>query len=136
MLGLGQLEPRLQPGGESAYGDQTRSRPYRYRIHGRSRPMKRVSSLLDRIFQQPAVNFFVTNRIPRRLLTRLVGWFSRIENPLVRDASIGVWRLFAGDLNLQESRTDSFRSLHDCFTRELKEGARPIDTDPHVLISP
>ena len=26
--------------------------------------------------------------------------------------------------------------MHDCFTRELKDGARPIDADPAVLVSP
>ena len=29
-----------------------------------------------------------------------------------------------------------FRSLHDCFTRELKHGARPIDSRPDILVSP
>ena len=29
-----------------------------------------------------------------------------------------------------------FRSLHDCFIRELKDGARPVDADPAVLASP
>jgi phosphatidylserine decarboxylase len=26
--------------------------------------------------------------------------------------------------------------MHDCFVRELKDGARPIDPDPDVLVSP
>jgi phosphatidylserine decarboxylase len=26
--------------------------------------------------------------------------------------------------------------MHDCFTRELKDGARPIDADPALLVSP
>ena len=38
---------------------------------------------------QEDINFLLTNRIPRRLATRLMGWFSRIEQPLVRDLSIG-----------------------------------------------
>ena len=33
------------------------------------------------------------------------------------------------------SRPD-FSSLHEFFTRELKEGARPVDADPDVLVSP
>jgi phosphatidylserine decarboxylase len=64
-----------------------------------------------------------------------MGWFSRIEQPLVRDLSIGVWRFFS-DLDLSEARTTQFRSMHDCFTRELKDGARPIESDPEVLVSP
>src|SRR5262249_30275219 len=29
-----------------------------------------------------------------------------------------------------------WKSLHDCFIRELKPGARPIDVDPRVIVSP
>src|SRR5262249_6223754 len=71
-----------------------------------------------------------------RLATRLMGWFSRIEQPLVRDASIAAWKLFAPGLDLHEARKAEFSSLHDCFIRELKEGARPIDGRAHVLTSP
>jgi len=88
-----------------------------------------------RVFEQEDVNFLLTNRIPRRLLTLLVGWFSKIEQPLVRDASIGLWQLFSG-LDLREAKQERFRSMHDCFVRELKDGARPIDRDPAILVSP
>jgi phosphatidylserine decarboxylase len=94
-----------------------------------------VRSQLLRILAQEDINFLLTNRVPRRLLTKLIGWFSRIEQPFVRDLSIGVWRLFS-DLDLREAKTTRFRSLHDCFIRELKEGARPIDARPDILVSP
>jgi phosphatidylserine decarboxylase len=81
------------------------------------------------------LNFLLTNRIPRGLATRFMGWFSRIENPLVRALSIGAWRAFA-DLGLHEAKKTRFASLHDCFIRELKEGARPVERDPAVLASP
>jgi len=81
------------------------------------------------------LNFLLTNRIPRQLATRWMGWFSHIESPLLARASIALWRLFS-DLDLRESRTDRFASLHACFTRELKAGARPIDGDPLVMTSP
>lgn len=90
---------------------------------------------IRRLFAQEDINFLVTNRIPRRLATQFIGWFSRIEQPWVRDASIGLWRMFA-DLDLEEARTTEFRSLHDCFTRELRDGARPVDARPDVLTSP
>jgi phosphatidylserine decarboxylase len=92
-------------------------------------------SLLARLSQREDLNFLLTNRIPRRLVTRFLGWFSKIEQPLVRDLSIRVWRLFS-DLDLSEAKKSQFRSMHDCFTRELREGARPIDPDPGVLASP
>ena len=94
-----------------------------------------VRSLIARVFQQEDLNFLLTNRIPRRLVTRFVGWFSKIEQPLVRDLSIRVWRLFS-DLDLSEAKLTRFKSMHDCFTRELKDGARPIDRNPAVLVSP
>jgi phosphatidylserine decarboxylase len=94
-----------------------------------------VRSWISAAFQQEELNFLLTNRIPRRLLTEFIGWFSQIEQPLVRDLSIGLWRFFSG-LDLSEARTTQFRSMHDCFIRELKPGARPIDQDPAVLVSP
>ncbi|MGV3635345.1 MAG: archaetidylserine decarboxylase [Pseudorhodoplanes sp.] len=89
--------------------------------------------LLDPIGED--LNFLLTNRIPRRLATQFVGWLSKVENPIVRDLSIGIWRLFS-DLDLSEAKKTKFSSMHDCFTRELKDGARPIVRDPAVLVSP
>lgn len=50
-----------------------------------------VKTRLLRILEQEDVNFFLTNRMPRRLVGRLARRFSRIEHPMVRDASIGLW---------------------------------------------
>lgn len=94
-----------------------------------------VRSLIAQVALQEDFNFLVTNRIPRRLVTQFVGWFSKIEQPLIRDLSIAVWRLFA-DPDLAEAAKPQFTSLHDCFIRELKSGARAIDRDPAVLVSP
>jgi phosphatidylserine decarboxylase len=90
---------------------------------------------LLKILHQEDINFLLTNRIPRRLATRWMGWFSKLENPLVARASIAIWRQFA-DLDLSDARQQSFKSLHACFTRALKPGARPVDADPQVLTSP
>lgn len=79
--------------------------------------------------------FLATNRLPRRLATRSFGWFSQIEQPLIRDLSLAVWKRTA-ELRLDEAKQSSFRSLHDCFVRELKPGARPIDAREDVLVSP
>lgn len=94
-----------------------------------------LRSQLARIVQQEDINFLLTNRIPRRLATRFLGWFSQIENPVVARASIALWRQFA-DLDLSDASQQSFRSLHACFTRALKPGARVVDGDPAVLASP
>jgi phosphatidylserine decarboxylase len=94
-----------------------------------------VRGLIARFTQQENLNFLLTNRIPRAALTRFMGWFSKIENPLVRDASIACWRLFS-DLDLSEAKKTEFKSLHDCFTRELRPGLRPADPDSAVVVSP
>jgi phosphatidylserine decarboxylase len=94
-----------------------------------------VRSHISKFFMQEDLNFLLTNRIPRRLATQFVGWLSKVEQPVVRDLSIRVWRLFS-DLDLTEAKKQKFKSLHDCFIRELKDGARPIDADPAILTSP
>ena len=94
-----------------------------------------IRAAVLRILQQEDINFLVTNRIPRHLLTRFMGWFSKIEQPLVCRLSIATWRMFA-DLRLEEAKKTRFRSLHDCFIRELKPGARPVAPDPALLVSP
>src|SRR5580658_5452908 len=94
-----------------------------------------VRSFIMNVLRREDLNFFLTNRIPRRTLTRFIGWFSRVEHPLVRDFSLRVWGFFA-DLDLSDAKQTSFRSLHDCFTRELKDGARPIEMAPDIVVSP
>ncbi|WP_429024043.1 archaetidylserine decarboxylase [Bradyrhizobium sp. I1.14.4] len=94
-----------------------------------------VKGLISAFTQQEDLNFLLTNRIPRAAATRLMGWFSKVENPLVRDASIACWKLFS-DLDLSEAKKTEFRSLHDCFTRELKPGLRPAAADPAIIASP
>ena len=94
-----------------------------------------IRTLIARLVLQEDLNFLLTNRVPRQLLTRFMGWFSQIEQPWVRDFSIATWKLFA-DLDLSDARKTNFRSLHDCFTRQLREDARPLDMDPSHLVSP
>jgi phosphatidylserine decarboxylase len=88
-----------------------------------------------RLLQQEDLNFLLTNRVPRRWLTQLMGRVSRIEHPWLCAAGIAVWRLFS-ELDLSEAKTERFDSLHACFTRELKDGARRVDADPGILASP
>jgi phosphatidylserine decarboxylase len=95
----------------------------------------KLRSVIARIVQQEDLNFLLTNRIPRRWLTLFLGWFSKLEQPFIRDCSLLVWRLFS-DLDLSDARQTHFKSLHDCFTRELRAGARRLDPDPAALVSP
>lgn len=94
-----------------------------------------IRSLISALSAQEDLNFLLTNRIPRAALTRFMGWFSKIEQPVIRDLSIGCLDLFT-ELDLSEAKKASFASLHDCFTRELRPGLRPADPDPSIVVSP
>ena len=94
-----------------------------------------LRTVLRGVAANESLNFLLTNRIPRRLATRLAGWVSRIEQPLMRDLAIWTWRQFT-DLDLSDAAVTRFASLHACFTRELRPGARPIHPDADTLVSP
>ena len=101
-----------------------------------SAPRRSVARSLLSVFLQEDINFLLTNRIPRRLATSLMHWFSRIELAPISRLSIAGWRYLDGELDLREAETTRFRSLNECFTRRLKVGARPIDPATDVLTSP
>ncbi len=94
-----------------------------------------ISKAVRNVFANEDLNFLVTNRIPRLAVTHFMGWFSKIKVGWVREASISTWKLFT-DLDLTEAKKQRFDSLHDCFVRELREGARVVDQDPKVMASP
>jgi phosphatidylserine decarboxylase len=94
-----------------------------------------MRSISAGLLGEGSLNFILTNGFPRRTATRLAGWFCRVRQPLVRDLSIAVWRRFC-DVDLADAKKTRFDSLHDCFVRELREGARPADPSPRIVVSP
>jgi phosphatidylserine decarboxylase len=97
--------------------------------------MMKIKNLLQKISNSEDLNFLLTNRIPRITLTHFMGWLSQIEHPWVSKICIQIWKLFA-DLDLTEAKEQTFKSLHACFIRELKPGARTVDLRPNVISSP
>lgn len=93
-------------------------------------------SLIKRMTQSERINFLLTNRIPRRYATLLMGWFSKIEIRFVTKLSLFIWKRFADELNLDESERSDFKSLHECFIRRLKPGMRDIDMHANIVTSP
>ena len=89
----------------------------------------------ERLLLQEDLNFLLTNRIPRIAATRLIGWYSRLRSPALTRLSIAVWRLFT-ELDLSEAEPRRYASLHECFTRALRPGMRPVDARPGVMASP
>lgn len=88
-----------------------------------------------RFFLNEDINFLVTNRLPRRFATQLVGRIARSKHPLIAKPSLALWKFFAG-VDLSDARTTRFNSLRDGFVRPLRDGARDFDGDPDTLASP
>ena len=84
-----------------------------------------IKKITQRILGQEDLNFLLTNRLPRITLTRFMGWFSQIEHPWVAFLSIQVWQFFS-QLDLSEAKNTHFKSMHACFTRELKAHVMPL----------
>lgn len=90
---------------------------------------------IARLVANEDINFLLTNRLPRRLATNFVGWFSKIENPIVAKSSIALWKLFS-DIDLADAAETQFPSMHACFIRSLKPGSRPVAVEAEVVASP
>jgi len=76
--------------------------------------------------------------LPHHLLSRLMHAFARIRLAPVKNLQIAVFSRVVG-VDWTESRlqgADAFEHLNAFFTRELKDGARPLEEDPATLVSP
>jgi phosphatidylserine decarboxylase len=91
---------------------------------------------LANVARHEDVNFLLTNRIPRRFVSRLVASVSRIQHRGLARVLIAVWQRFDRSLDFSEAETTSFDSVHACFTRRLRPGARPVERNPAVVVSP
>lgn len=95
-----------------------------------------MTTHIQKLTKGEQLNFLLTNRIPRRYLTFFVGWLSQIQSPLLTKFLIKIWQMFADDLRLQDAKKQTFTSLGDCFTRQLKDGLRPVVQHPDTVTSP
>jgi len=81
---------------------------------------------------------FLQYIIPQHALSRLVGWFASCEIEFIKSTFI---TKFAKkyQVNMDEALVEdlsSFASFNEFFTRELKDGARPIAEGEGLLVSP
>lgn len=70
--------------------------------------------------------------IASRAVSKIVGAFmdSRLSKPLIKRF------VTKNKINLDDFYADDFKCFNDCFTRKIKVGKRPIDTDENAFISP
>lgn len=76
--------------------------------------------------------------LPKKALTELAGWAaSRRGGWLTRSViDLFVWYYKVDMSEAVKKETSAYPSFNDFFVRPLKEGARPIDNDPNLLIQP
>ncbi len=76
--------------------------------------------------------------MPRLALSRAMGFLA--ELPVPRLLLVPVLRAYAkgfgADLAEAARPLGAYRSFNDFFTRELKDGLRPVDADPAAFVSP
>lgn len=90
---------------------------------------------LMRVLMQEDLNFLLTNRLPRRWATKMIGRVAAIEHPLVAKPALAAWRFFC-DVDLRDAETTRFASLRDGFIRRLRDGARVFAEGDAVVASP
>ncbi len=76
--------------------------------------------------------------LPHRLCSRMVHRFMRIRAPWLKNRVIK-HMVRAFDINLDEAASasfDDYAHFNAFFTRALKPGSRPMDTDSDALVSP
>ena len=81
---------------------------------------------------------FLQYLIPQHALSRLVGWFASSEIGFIKSTFINNFAKKYG-INMQEAKQEdlnAYASFNDFFTRELKDGARPIAEGEGTLVSP
>ncbi|MDJ0278684.1 archaetidylserine decarboxylase [Sphingomonas sp. 2R-10] len=94
-----------------------------------------IARVIAKLTAFESLNYAATNWLPRRTLTRAMGRFSKVEQPWIARASIAVWRTFS-DVDLSDAAETRWPSMHACFIRRLRPGARTFAARAHQLASP
>lgn len=76
--------------------------------------------------------------LPKNLFSRMMGALSDLEapTPLLMAIIRAYAKHYKIDLGEMKTPWADIKRFNDFFTRELKEGVRPIDEEPDVLVSP
>lgn len=80
----------------------------------------------------------VVERMPQAFVSRTWGWLARRRRPHLAVALLKRLFVAAAGVDMSEARDpiDSYDSLEQLFVRELRPGARSVDPDPTVVVSP
>ena len=81
---------------------------------------------------------FMQYVLPHHTLSRLIGRLAECESTWFKNRLI-TWFIKRYNVNMNEARLEdpsAYRHFNDFFTRELKAGARPLDTSEKSVLSP
>ncbi|MFA9486195.1 archaetidylserine decarboxylase [Moraxella haemolytica] len=78
------------------------------------------------------------NIVPQQTLSKVAGHLAKSDNPIIKKAFVhGFARAYGIDLaEYERGSLDDYDSFNDFFTRELKAGARLIDSTPDGIACP
>ncbi|GMH22773.1 hypothetical protein Nepgr_024616 [Nepenthes gracilis] len=87
---------------------------------------------------QPDVKASFLRVLPLRTISQILGSLASVELPVwLRPYVYKAWaRAFHSNLEEVALPLEKYASLRDFFVRSLKEGSRPLDSDPLCLVSP
>ena len=81
---------------------------------------------------------YVLYLLPKYLLTAIIYRIARIRHAGFKNFLITrfvrLYKVETGDVKLP--LPDGFADFNEFFTRELNDDARPVDHDPHSIVSP
>ena len=85
-----------------------------------------------RFFYRTVLGRMILKPLCMRWSSRLCGWFldSGASRPLIRPF------VRKHGIDLSEYVCEGFKSFNEFFSRKIKEGRRPVDSDPSALIAP
>ncbi|KAL5748457.1 hypothetical protein ACOSP7_025498 [Xanthoceras sorbifolium] len=87
---------------------------------------------------KPDIKATFLTMLPLRSISRFWGFLTSVELPVwMRPYVYKAWaRAFHSNLEEAALPLEEYTSLKEFFVRTLKQGSRPIDRDPHCLVSP
>ena len=88
-----------------------------------------MKSLAERLFVSS-----VSYPVMSRGMARIADW--RMPRPLLQRVLRSYIRFYGVDMTEVEEPLESFPTFNDFFTRKLRAGARPIVSDPGVVVAP
>lgn len=99
-----------------------------------------MDNILNEIFEKHKLkmNYWLYKTLPKKLLSNMMYRLSRVESENVKNIIIHFYcKITKADTSFAEEKNPyAYTSLNAFFTRKLASGARSINTNPNMIVSP